>query len=397
MLQYGKLFKEGYTMKNDREKFLSWVKRKNSGQEVMKKLKIGDCLREGFDERESYAYDERTTSARICVQVQGTMYEGRSPRIEFVTKGDSLKLQRETDYTYNVGNISVQNKKGESLGNLSVELCNVLSPLLDCEEATLNDIKADYVKPLSKCSSQDKKARLYVSFNVKLKKVDYSKISGCTVCLLGGEQGSDFTRQIDALFGTSNYLNGIWVQELRVLHCKMDIEQAKLIFELYNRYHKEYDEDNNETGYFGLDNLEEEVFAARQKMRSEKIAGLDYSGPENSEDEDIELMKFIQEQIRKEPKRYGSVEAYFAKQEDDPWLLQHIFKDDSVGEEIYYWQDQTHITDSEFDVLGGFYHWYEIAELFPVGKLPVNLEDEDTVSIMGTNKFLAFADLYYGC
>lgn len=273
-------------------------------------------------------------------------------------------------------------------------MANLLAPLLDSDEAELHNIQASHVEPLSKRSSKAKKALLYVAFTVKLKKTDYSD-SGCTLCLLGGEQGSEFLRRLQALTGSP--MHSIWVQKLRVLHCKMDAGDAMLIFELYNRYHREYDEENNETGYFGLDNLEEEVACAREEMRRGKIPGLNYAGPANS---DTSLMEYVQRLLQREPERYGAVKGYFEGITEEYSLLEAIFEKDSLGEEEYFWLDQTPVTRDRFrevEAQGCFNHWYDVAELFPAGALPVDLEDEDTISIFGTGKFLAFADLSYGC
>lgn len=381
---------------SEKARFLSWLKEKGDLQAVLTIPNVADGIRSVIDAKEQFIYDNRSNSAKLCVQVQGTQYEGRSPRIESIQKGNPLKLRREPDNAFNTNNIAVQNKVGQSLGNLPADLANVLAPLLDRGEAELHNIQASFVEPLSKRSSKAKKALLYVTFTVKLKKTDYSKLAGCTLCLLGGDQGGgDSLRRLQAL--TGNAFHSTWVQELQVLHCKMPVEQAKLIFELYNRYHREYDDENNETGYFGLDNLEEEVACAREKMRKEKLPGLSYDAPK---DEKISMLDFAQEQIQKEPQRYGSVKAYFSDAEDSYHLLENIFKADSLGQETYYWLDQTPVTDAQYQEVaaqGCFNHWYDVAELFPAEGVPIDLNNEDVVSIFGTGKFLAFADLSYGC
>lgn len=273
---------------SEKTRFLSWIEEKGNLQSVLSIPNVADGIRSVIDDKEQYVYDDRTSSAKLCVQVQGTQYEGRSPRIESIRKDNPLKLRREPDNPFNANNIAVQNKAGQSLGNLPADLANLLAPLLDSGEAELHNIQASHVEPLSKRSAKAKKALLYVAFTVKLKKTDYSN-SGCTLCLLGGEQGSEFLRRLQALTGSP--MHSIWVQKLRVLHCKMDAGDAMLIFELYNRYHREYDEENNETGYFGLDNLEEEVACAREEMRRGKIPGLNYAGPANSDTSLMEKYK----------------------------------------------------------------------------------------------------------
>ena len=105
------------------------------------------------------------------------------------------------------------------------------------------------------------------------------------------------------------------------------------------------------------------------------------------------------EQIKKNPKRYSSIKKYIENCADDYAIIECVFESDSIGEEKYYWIDQAPVTEQEYnsETGWGFNHWYEVAELFEAGKLPFDLTDEDTVSIFGTNKFVAFADLSYGC
>lgn len=383
---------------SNKKLFLDWIEQKSGMQSILSIPNISGNVRRVVDEHEQYSYDSRISSAKLCIQVQGTQYEGRGPRIESISKGDVLKLSREPNNPHSSNTISVQNGAGQSLGNLPAELADLLSPLLDEGKAELHGIQADYVEPLSKRSSKVKKALLYVSFTVKLNKTDYRNRSGCIVCLLGGEQGCDFLRKIQAFSGNyDTIMNSLWVQKLRVLHCRMEVEQAKLVFELYNRYFNEYDENKNDDGYFGLDNLEDEVVVARKKMREMKKDELDYSGPKNAH---ISLIEFARTEIEKDRERYGSISNCFAVSKDERWSFQRIFEKDSIGDEIYYWVDQTPVSNTKFQEIeaqGAFGHWYDVAELFSPEGVPVDLEDEDVVSIFGTDKFLAFADLSYGC
>lgn len=385
-------------MNNRKQALLSYIEDKASLLSLRELRNISSRLMARIDPKERFTFNARTNTADICATVVGTQYEGRGARIENVATAMPLQLVREPNNVYDRNAISVRNLQGESLGNLSDELADVLSPLLDNGEAQLQNIQADYVEPLSRCSGKEKKALLYVSFSVKLQKQEPPKESGCTVCLLGGEQGNDFMKKMQAVMGSAaTFTHRTWAQELRVLYCKMGLSQAKLIFELYNRYCNEYDESYNETGYFGLDNLEDEVLSARQKMRSEKNPDLDYSAPP---DRTKSLLKFALEQIEKEPERYGAVKDAFASVSDDDYKpLQRIFEKDSLEEEAYYWIDQTSVSKQEFNKLSvnGFSHWYEVAELYAPGKLPFDLTDEDTTGIFGTDKFAAFADLSYGC
>lgn len=359
-----------------KKNFITWINAKASVLALDDIPNLADFVYEAIDKRTGFSFNERTNLAEICIEVVGTQYEGRSGRIENISVGDSVNLVREPQNEYNTNNISVQNKAGQSLGNLPADLANVLSPLLDAGEAKIEQAKASFVEPLSKRSARAKKAILYVSFLVELEKVDFSK--GCTVCILGGDQRC------------------VWFQKLRVLHCKMDVSQAKLIFELYNRSCDEYNPENNDLWYQGLDNLVDEVVVAREKMRSEMETGVDYSGPSKDTRDQID---FFQEQIQKNPARYGSIKKYIENAADAYSIIERIFESDAIGEEDYYWIDRAPVTKQEYDgeSAWGFLHWYEVAELFEAGELPFDLTDEETVSIFGTNKFVAFADLSYGC
>lgn len=358
------------------EKFFSWLKDKESSIQTGKMCE-GTAFAFPFDKNESCSYNQRIRTADICIKAVGTKYEGRPERISKMKVNDSVNIVREPDNQYNSNNLSVRNQKGESLANLPEELGNALSPVIDAGDAEITNAKIELLEFKRNTYS------MYIALSVKFKKTDYSKAGGCTVCLLGGDQ------------------TNLWVQKLSVLHCKMSVKQAALIFELYNIYKGEYDSENNVLGYHGLDNLEEEVIAARKKMRSEMESSVDYERP--TQDNDDTALNFVQKRIKANPKRYESIKEYFDKDtKDDDYfedLFKRIFRKDAYEEEKYYWLDQVSVTDVEYDDANeyGFYHWYDVAELFDAGQLPFDLEDEDTVSIFGTDKFVAFADLSYGC
>lgn len=110
----------------------------------------------------------------IIWPIEGTGYEGRNDRIEFVKEGDPLILK--ADYHnkfYSPVAIEVFNTKGESLGYLcdygmyaadestTVWLEN-LAMYVDCFDVTV-----DAVTPLSQRSSRAKYALMNVCLNVK--------------------------------------------------------------------------------------------------------------------------------------------------------------------------------------------------------------------------------------
>ncbi len=318
------------------------------------------------------AVDMQAGIATITEEVVGTQYEGRNQRIEYIRVGDLVRLVREPENAHNEWNIAVQNHKGESLGNLSSGACHYLAPLMDAGYAHRFSARVKEVIPVSKRSSRAKKSILKLEITI-----DFGDMIHCTLCKLGGDQVN------------------IWIQELTVWGCTMPTEHAKLIFELYNRYNGEYDnldKGENDTSYAGLDNLEEEIRAARQQMQAQRIPGGDYARGEEAEEGDFGY--YVCRHIEKEPERYGELKQYGIKSYED---IEEIFWDHLISEQKYHWIDQTRVTEEEFGELDGFNHWYDILELYDGTELPVDLKDEDVVSIFGCGKFAAFADLSYGC
>ena len=331
-------------------------------------------------------YKSVTDEFMLRFEVQGTGYEGRSEHIEKLNIGDTLCIVREPDNTYDQNTLNVLNEDGKSLGNVPKEISKVISPLLDAEMAKVENAKVIYVEPLSKRSKRAKKAILYAEINGRLKNIPFDNFNGSTICILGGAQ------------------IGGWYQRLQILKCEIPVKDSLLIFELYNRWNGEYeieDRNNADLLYLGLDNLEIEVIAAREKMMLERREEYDYSKNSKSDS----FYKYLSIMIESEPERYGDLKNYInaidlIDSEFDNEVMKQIFESRIVDEKNYYWIDQTQVTSSEWaEECGyGFNHWYEIMELYSPGmELPFDLSDEDIVSIFGFGKFEAFADLSYGC
>jgi len=228
------------------------------------------------------------------------------------------------------------------------------------------------VIPLSKRGPRAKKSILKLTITL-----EFENTVSCVVCNLAGDQVNT------------------WVQQLTVSYSTMSARHAKMLFELYNRHCGEYDNwDNgeNDTSYAGLDNLEEEIRVAREKMQKERNAGLDYSKDEIETYESFGA--YVQRMIAKDASRYGALRRYEIEEYD---RLQDILSRYTIAKKEYYWVDQTRSTEEEFNETNGYNHWYEVLELYEGKQLPVDLSDEDVVSIFGCGKFAAFADLSYGC
>ena len=316
--------------------------------------------------------DIHAGTGTFTTEVVGTQFEGRNQRIEFLNLGDMVRLVREPENEINDQNISVRNRQGESLGNLSASVCSTLAPLMDAGYADKVTAAVCEVIPLSQRSSRAKKAILKLKVTIHVE----GQIQ-CTVCKLGGDQVHT------------------WAQELTVWNCTLPTEHAKLLFELYNRKCGEYDnldKGENDTSYAGLDNLEEEIRAAREKMQAERIPGVDYSSGGEIAEEDFG--SYVLHYVEQDPQRYGVLKQY----DIDPYADLEVMLDDHlVGERKYYWLDQTRVEEDEFSEIDGYNHWYDVMELYDGLELPVDLNDEDIVSIFGCGKFAAFADLSYGC
>ena len=333
------------------------------------------------DKHVGLRYEDNGLKIVLCAEVVGTMYEGRSERIEHISVGDAVLVMRDKENTYNSKNFAVQNPKGESLGNLEKELCEPLSGIVDEGFGNIIDSEVFYVEKLSERGSRAKKAILYIKISIRLKDVVADLKDGCVVYKLGGDQ------------------HGIWAQSLEIGYCTIPLDHAKKLFEIYNRFCNEYytiENDFHNVSYAGLEGLGAEILSARRKMKNEMDSTLSYSA---SDDEDESLYDFIIRLCREEPQRYGELLQYISEDHKGIYNIEKIFFDHIVDVKKYYWIDQSHVTPSEWDAyVTGFYHWYEIMELYPLHKkFPYDLDDPDTISIFGTNEFEAFADLSYGC
>lgn len=336
-------------------------------------------LLDGLD-KVGASYDERTGIAVIKTEVQGTLYEGRTPRIESLSVGSALKIVREPSNTYNSNNLSVRNMKNESLGNLSSEIGNALSPLMDEKAAAITKASVSYVEPRSARGPQAKKAILYTEFQVKLQQVTTGNKNGCTVLFLGGDQVR------------------VWVQKLTVMQCDIPMEHAGLLFEAYNRMCDEYRQydPNDDLSYLGLDGLRQEVLDANRKRVETMKNGKDYSAPEK---DDGDFVEWILHLAKTAPGRYGALKQYIENVEESSGI-ETIFRAHEIDSKTYYWVDRTQVDSATYEreCGDGFSHWYDVMELYgPEGELPFDLSDEDVVCIFGFGKFTDFADLSYGC
>lgn len=114
-------------------------------------------------------FDEETNSITIRTEAKGLRYEERTPRLDFLTVGDPVQLVREPSNPFNENNIMILSMQGESLGNLSAELCNVIAPLADLGYAVMKDAHVSYLERIIERSRYAKQGVLFVEFQIALR------------------------------------------------------------------------------------------------------------------------------------------------------------------------------------------------------------------------------------
>ena len=153
---------------------------------------------------EKYDVDTDTIVARETLV--DTHCDHRPDRIEKLRVGDRVFLVREPENPQNPRNISVRNRSGESLGNLSAERCSVAAPLMDSGYMTVTSASVVEVVP----ASQSGKVPV-----LKLEtRARFENLIQCTLCKVSG-----------------NHMD-TWTQELSVSRCTMPLIHAKAFFEL---------------------------------------------------------------------------------------------------------------------------------------------------------------------
>lgn len=184
-----------------------------------------------------------------------------------------------------------------------------------------------------------------------------------------------------------------WVQKLTIIKSAIPLDDMKLIFELHNLFSGEYakaDEDDMNVSYAGLYGLEDEAAEARRRLKNA-------AGVPKLSDADRELT--LGELLKKFSNRYGSLEKYFDEDQlDSKFDLQELNYRPVEKSQTCYWIDLTRVTESQYERYANeLHHVYNVAELFAPDEFPIDPDDPDTVSVFGTGKFVALADLSYGC
>lgn len=214
------------------------------------------------------------------------------------------------------------------------------------------------------------------------------------------EKGQEESAAISSVFC---FLQGdqtkCWVQNLQLVYSALPLEDAKLIFEIYNIAHGEYAKaasDDMDTSYSGLFGLDNEIIAARKLMKSNKEINKKYLIGSDGDDEDSPRITFANI-LSSNPTRYATVKKYFADfSEDDDCSFNFAIL--PIKTETYYWINLCRVSEVEYGrYTSELHHVYAVVELFDPADIPFDLNDPATVSIFGSNQFKALADLSYGC
>ena len=108
-------------------------------------------------------------SLLLRFEARGTRYEGRTEQIESVHVGDSLKIVREPDNSFNANNFRILTAQGRNVGNMPAELCNVIAPLFDEGSLLIDSAAVSFVEPISRRSRHAKQAILFVEMHCRWK------------------------------------------------------------------------------------------------------------------------------------------------------------------------------------------------------------------------------------
>ena len=116
-----------------------------------------------------------SVSNEVCLrfEAKGTRYEGRTARLEHVSAGDPICIERDPENTFNPNNFRLLTAKKANVGNMPASLCNALAPLYDEDTVRITSAKASFVEPISKRSRHARQAILFVEMRLA---VDSSKL-----------------------------------------------------------------------------------------------------------------------------------------------------------------------------------------------------------------------------
>ena len=110
-------------------------------------------------------YNPETREVILRFEAKGTRYDGRTEVIEKMKAGDGITIIRDRENPYNPNNFTMENARGNNVGNMPMELCNAIAPLFDNGELVFENAFASYVEPITKRGRHAKQAVLFVELH----------------------------------------------------------------------------------------------------------------------------------------------------------------------------------------------------------------------------------------
>ena len=114
-------------------------------------------------------YDESSRTITLRTESKGLRYDERTPRLDYLSVGDPVRLEREPDNPYNPNNIRILSKSDEDLGTPSAELCNLMAPLLDAGLLVILSVRVSYLERIRDRSRYARQGVLFVEISMQLK------------------------------------------------------------------------------------------------------------------------------------------------------------------------------------------------------------------------------------
>lgn len=339
-------------------------------RELLDAMRVIGSVNDGYSR---FEYNEADMTAKLTVKTENTFGVERSARVSYVFPGTRLKFVR-APMRGNPENITITNASGAELGDLPANLCRALAPMIDGGYPAVNSVTAETVKS----------PNLWVTLDITIPKTGDDASEQCVVCLFGGDH---VTAQ---------------AQELRVYTCDIPLNDAKLLFELYNRFRGEYERVSDGTFSFdglALDNLSAEVRAAHEKMREQMKSGRDFSHLiPNTQDTAFNFGDYLERAVMRDRDRYGALLHCVDKLrfDYDASGILTVLKRRSTDCHVYYWLDRTKVTEREWNAAAsrGFSNWFQVMELYPSNApLPFDPNDNELSTIFGFGEFRALAIL----
>ncbi len=118
------------------------------------------------------SFDSETGEIMLRFESKGTRYEGRTERIETLSKGTPITLVRDPGNAYNHNNYILMTETQQDVGNMPADLCNAVAPLQDEGLLVWKSACVSYVEPISRRSRYAKQAILFVEAHGQLKEME---------------------------------------------------------------------------------------------------------------------------------------------------------------------------------------------------------------------------------